>query len=596
MATTDVHYPGDLSVVGEPVQTLYARFRADRLLVNRRYQRKLVWTVEEKFYFIDSISQKMPVPLVLFAERDGGEFEIIDGVQRLNAIFAYIENEFSFKGDYFDLDTLADTLALRDEGVLVQRTPVLARNVCRVIANYIVPSSTYRSTTNEAVDEVFRRINSGGRQLSQQEIRQAGALTNVAEIVRKVAAHIRQDNSLDDVLPLGSMGRISITNRDLPYGISVDDLLWVKQGILARDQVRESRDEEVVLDLLADLLLEPMAPTGTRYRDAYYGMERAASSSARGRANSLSVQLSVRGVDAVMSAFVTALDAFVATLDEANKSFAQLILERPPPRIQRYFHAIFHSFLEAAEQRQHVTDYEEMARSLEGLGERMKISEGGVWSVADKQNVFAYVDSVIGRYFVSGSTGRIEHAGARFESLLASAVTEQSAFEIKQGFLRLDQQHDFDEDAFAKAIRTATAIANRGPADPGGYLIYGVADTQQDANRVQQLWRARAVDYRGFRVVGTEHELNHLGKSADDFFADLAARVRGLPVPPEFANELLRRLTPVYYRGGHVVWVFKVVGAATAVTYDGGFYDRIGPSTEKVAPERLQGFMGRFFA
>ncbi|MCA1679348.1 MAG: hypothetical protein LC777_10580, partial [Actinobacteria bacterium] len=93
-----------------------------------------------------------------------------------------------------------------------------------------------------------------------------------------------------------------------------------------------------------------------------------------------------------------------------------------------------------------------------------------------------------------------------------------------------------------------------------------------------------------------EHELNYLGKSADDFFADLAARVRGLPMPQNFATELLRNLTPVYYRGGHVVWVFKVVGSAVAVTYDGEFYDRIGPNTEKVPPERLQGFMGRFFA
>ena len=325
MAREAVHYPGDLSVVGEPVQTLYARFRGDRFIVNRRYQRKLVWTVEEKVAFIDSISQKMPVPLVLFAERDAGEFEIIDGLQRLNAIFAYIENEFSIAQGFFDLDTLADTLALRDEGVLEQREPVLARDACRVIANYIVPSSTYRSASDEAVDEVFRRINSGGRQLSQQEIRQAGALTNVAEVVRKVAAHIRQDSSLDDVLPLRNMGRISITNRELPYGINVDELLWVRHGILTRDQVRESRDEEVVLDLLADLLLDPMAPTGTQYRDAYYGIERGAASSASGRAESLNMRLAVRGVDTVRSAFETALDSFVATLDEAEKSLAQLI-------------------------------------------------------------------------------------------------------------------------------------------------------------------------------------------------------------------------------------------------------------------------------
>ena len=237
-----------------------------------------------------------------------------------------------------------------------------------------------------------------------------------------------------------------------------------------------------------------------------------------------------------------------------------------------------------------------MAEALDGLGERMEISEGGVWSVADKRDVFAFVDSIIGRYFASGGTGGIEHAGARFESVLASAVTEQSAFEIKQGFLRLDQAHKFDDDAFARAIRTATAIANRGPRDPGGYVIYGVADTEKDAARVEELWGTTAVRYRDFHVVGTEHELNHLGKSKDAFFADLASRIRRLPVPLAFANDLLRDLTPVYYRRGHIVWIFKVAGASHAVTYGGAFYDRIGPNTEKVPPERLQAFMARFFA
>jgi hypothetical protein len=592
-STAEDSYPGDLSVVGEPVQTLYARYRANRFIVNRRYQRKLVWTVEEKVAFVDSISQKMPVPLILFAERDASEYEIIDGLQRLNAIFSYIENEFPIAGGYFDLDTLADTLALRDDRVLKQQTPVLARDSCRVIANYIVPSSTYRSRSDEAVDEVFRRINSGGRQLSQQDIRQAGTLTNVAEVVRKVAAHIRQDSSLDDVLPLASMSRISITNRDLPYGINVDGLLWIRHGILTRDQVRESRDEEVVLDLLADLLLDPMAPTGTQYRDAFYGIARAAS--ARSRAKTLSLQLSVRGVTTVIDAFESALDAFVATLDETDRSFAQLILDRPPPRIQRYFHSVFQAFLNAAANNKHVTDYQAMATSLRGIGKGMKISEGGVWSVENKREVFSYVDSVIGRHFASGETGRVEHAGARFESLLASAVTEQSAFEIKQGFLRLDDQHEFDEDAFAKAIRTATAIANRGPSDPGGYLIYGVADTKEDAARVEQLWETSAVAYRGFHVVGTEHELNYLGQSADEFFSGLAGRIRGLPIPEHFADELLRNLSPAFYRQNHVVWVFRIDGASNAVTYDGEFHDRIGPSTGKVVPERLQGFMSRFF-
>jgi hypothetical protein len=50
---------------------------------------------------------------------------IIDGLQRLNSIFAFIENEYLVAGAYFDLETLAETKLRRDEGELAQRTPIL---------------------------------------------------------------------------------------------------------------------------------------------------------------------------------------------------------------------------------------------------------------------------------------------------------------------------------------------------------------------------------------------------------------------------------------------------------------------------------------
>jgi uncharacterized protein with ParB-like and HNH nuclease domain len=58
----------DLSIKGESIQSLYAAYLSKIFLVNRRYQRKLVWTIEEKRSFIDSIINGYPVPLVLLAE------------------------------------------------------------------------------------------------------------------------------------------------------------------------------------------------------------------------------------------------------------------------------------------------------------------------------------------------------------------------------------------------------------------------------------------------------------------------------------------------------------------------------------------------
>ena len=120
----------DLIVRPESIQKLYTDYLSQRFAVNRRYQRKLVWTVEEKRALIDSILRDLPVPLVLVAAISGEQpyvYEIIDGMQRLNAIFAFIENEYYVDGKYFDLEALADTKEMNDDGQLEQKQPVRAR-------------------------------------------------------------------------------------------------------------------------------------------------------------------------------------------------------------------------------------------------------------------------------------------------------------------------------------------------------------------------------------------------------------------------------------------------------------------------------------
>ena len=48
------------------VQMAYDNYLKNKYIVNRKYQRKLVWTLEEKAAFIDSLSKWYSVPLFLF--------------------------------------------------------------------------------------------------------------------------------------------------------------------------------------------------------------------------------------------------------------------------------------------------------------------------------------------------------------------------------------------------------------------------------------------------------------------------------------------------------------------------------------------------
>jgi hypothetical protein len=76
------------------IQSMYNWYRDEKLFVNRKYQRKLVWTLEEKQRLIESILKKYPIPAILIAEKGdaSGSYEIIDGLQRLHAIVSFKEN------------------------------------------------------------------------------------------------------------------------------------------------------------------------------------------------------------------------------------------------------------------------------------------------------------------------------------------------------------------------------------------------------------------------------------------------------------------------------------------------------------------------
>ncbi|GAW35709.1 hypothetical protein RA2_02776 [Roseovarius sp. A-2] len=61
----------ELIVRGEQVERIYISYLAKKYLVNRRYQRKLIWTLQEKQSFIDSIINGFPIPIILLAEPKG---------------------------------------------------------------------------------------------------------------------------------------------------------------------------------------------------------------------------------------------------------------------------------------------------------------------------------------------------------------------------------------------------------------------------------------------------------------------------------------------------------------------------------------------
>lgn len=111
----------ELSIKAMTISQVYSLFASGRLVVNRKYQRKLCWSIEEKRNFMDTIINGLPVPMFLFAANDKGQYEIIDGMQRLDAICTFIEQQYSLKDGNFNLESMPDTIEEKRLGKLTQK-------------------------------------------------------------------------------------------------------------------------------------------------------------------------------------------------------------------------------------------------------------------------------------------------------------------------------------------------------------------------------------------------------------------------------------------------------------------------------------------
>ena len=159
-------------------------------------------------------------------------------------------------------------------------------------------------------------------------------------IVRKIASEIRGDVSLNDRVVLNNMKRISITSRNLDYGINVDDVFWVSSAIIRREQVRESKDEEIIAEIVATMLLESTPATSSSILDEYYGLKAKSK-----RASELEERIRICSSETVRRNFVKVFDEIKNLLNVAGKTFNALISkDRTFDKVPRYYQIVFLAF------------------------------------------------------------------------------------------------------------------------------------------------------------------------------------------------------------------------------------------------------------
>ncbi|HEY9062855.1 MAG TPA: DUF262 domain-containing protein [Pseudobacteroides sp.] len=590
----------DLLIRSENIQRVYQMYKNEIFLVNRKYQRKLVWNIEEKRAFVESIIKGYPVPLFLFAEIVYGEddkFEIIDGMQRLNAISSFIEQEFEINGEYFDLETMVETKLLLDKKVLFQKIPKLSRDICTKIASYVLPFSVYKKENSREIDEIFRRINSGGRQLSKQDIRQSNSLGKFADVVRKISAKFRGDDSQSDELILNSMKSISISNKNLDYGINVNEIFWVKEGIIPREKVRQSLDEEIVADMLGYVLLENKSTANSELLDNYYGIFNTPTQ--KERYYSLERNLK-QNSELIIERFIIILDELKKlSMVDTSKNLKTILYpdKEASYYIPRPFQIIFIAIYELIFIENLVIDsYDKLKNKLIGIGRHINISAGGNWSGASRKRNIEDIKALIKSAFRIKSDSDIENPAidswsTKLENILMQSFTEQALYDFKQGFHRLDNIGDFDVSIIHKITKTLTAMANA-KANSKGYIIVGIADDEEDMKKSCKKYNSDFIKYNKFYITGLQGEVDKYHNSNyDSYYNVILNYLEKELVEKEFLDNVIVRL--INYAGKALV-IFEVASGKRPYAYDNKFYSRKGSNVEEIPTNRLHILFSRF--
>lgn len=155
------------------VADLCRMYKQGDLNIQPDFQREAVWAAANQTRFIDSLIKQLPIPsLCLGFDFKKQNWQVIDGLQRLTSAFKFLDTTAQWKMS--NLDDVDQRLAGRTNTEF-ENDPDLSI-LRRTVENTVLPITVVRCDSDnkahrEYLFKIFRRLNTGGVKLNNQEIR-----------------------------------------------------------------------------------------------------------------------------------------------------------------------------------------------------------------------------------------------------------------------------------------------------------------------------------------------------------------------------------------------------------------------------------------
>ncbi len=186
------------------LETLVKKIEKKIIKLNPEYQRNHRWDIKTSSRLIESLILNIPIPTVYLSqdvdvdeevEEGISRYSVIDGQQRLSAIFGFMKNEYALE----ELEVLDLLNGSRYEDL----PPFLTRR----LEERTITCLRIDSTADEQVKyDIFERLNTGAIQLEAQELRNAVYRGKFNELIKNLATNemfrklisVKEEDGQDD--------------------------------------------------------------------------------------------------------------------------------------------------------------------------------------------------------------------------------------------------------------------------------------------------------------------------------------------------------------------------------------------------------------
>ncbi len=148
-----------------PMTSICSMIESGQINLKPEFQRRLRWSQKQKSRLVESAIMNVPIPPVFLGEDELGKYVVLDGRQRLTAIYEFLTNKYKLNG----LNVWPDL-----NGKLCKKLEGLDGDPLRNLMRRFLPAVAILNESEQEVKyEVFDRLNTGGVVAEPMEVRNA---------------------------------------------------------------------------------------------------------------------------------------------------------------------------------------------------------------------------------------------------------------------------------------------------------------------------------------------------------------------------------------------------------------------------------------